>query len=119
MIYTYVSIETAVCTNGYLTYRHGELVTEPKACNMCLCLYGEIVCQEPECPKVKTGCRKVKYDVDFGNCCGEIVCGNSEYVSISGVRGGCGGFKPYLTLFAETSRASLQFAPNEDTNLFL
>lgn len=69
-----IYIFSAVCSNGYLTYRHGELISEPKACNMCLCLYGEIVCQKPDCAPLQAGCHRIN-DEDVTNCCGEVICG--------------------------------------------
>lgn len=61
------------CTSGGQSYRHGELLTEPNACDLCLCFYGEILCQEPKCPSVKSGCHRL-LEKEHGTCCGKIIC---------------------------------------------
>jgi hypothetical protein len=49
---------------------------------MCLCYYGEVLCQEEKCPHVKTGCRRLK-EKEHGVCCGLVICGTVESLSVS------------------------------------
>ena len=63
---------------GEGTYNHGEVVTEPNACEVCVCFYGEIHCQEPKCAPVSPGCHRVR-DIP-GSCCGRIFCGEYLYL---------------------------------------
>ncbi|KAJ9597780.1 hypothetical protein L9F63_011388, partial [Diploptera punctata] len=58
-------------------YRHGEIISEPSACMMCMCYYGEVLCHETKCPHVKTGCRRLK-DKEHGLCCGRVICDDAE-----------------------------------------
>ncbi|KAL1140479.1 hypothetical protein AAG570_000411 [Ranatra chinensis] len=67
--------ENEKCMYGEGTYSHGEIVTEPNACEVCVCYYGEIHCKEPKCAPVSSGCHRVR-DVP-GACCGRIVCDSS------------------------------------------
>lgn len=65
------------CLSGGREYRHGQIISEPSACIMCMCYYGEVLCQETKCPHVKTGCRRLK-DKDHGLCCGRVICDEGE-----------------------------------------
>ncbi|XP_069669422.1 mucin-2 [Periplaneta americana] len=65
------------CLSDGREFRHGELISDPSACIMCVCYYGEVLCQEGKCPHVKTGCRRLK-EKEHGVCCGRIVCDDDE-----------------------------------------
>lgn len=65
------------CVSKDKEYRHGELLSEPDACVLCLCFFGDVVCQQPKCPPVKPGCMRHSTD-DPNICCGHIVCGRSK-----------------------------------------
>ncbi|KAG8282581.1 hypothetical protein J6590_033286 [Homalodisca vitripennis] len=65
------------CLNGGQSYRHGELLTELSACDLCVCYYGKIICQEPKCPVPDPGCRLLR-ERDHSTCCRKIVCHNEN-----------------------------------------
>ncbi|XP_025405204.1 mucin-5AC isoform X3 [Sipha flava] len=64
------------CLSNDKKYKHGELLTDPSACNICICFNAKIVCQE-NCPAVKVGCQRVN-DPNNSTCCGRIICNDSE-----------------------------------------
>ncbi|XP_073984310.1 uncharacterized protein isoform X3 [Rhodnius prolixus] len=64
--------EEAKCLSKGRTYHHGEVVSEPNACELCVCYYGDVHCQKPKCTPLNAGCRRVQ---DVKNaCCGRVVC---------------------------------------------
>ncbi|XP_023704430.1 uncharacterized protein LOC111862881 isoform X2 [Cryptotermes secundus] len=69
--------ENEHCISDGREFRNGELISEAGACVMCLCYYGEVLCQEEKCPHVKTGCRRLK-EKEHGVCCGLVVCDDAE-----------------------------------------
>ncbi|XP_060865654.1 uncharacterized protein LOC132941564 isoform X2 [Metopolophium dirhodum] len=69
------------CISNGKKYKHGELLTEPSACDICICLNAKIVCQT-NCPTVKVGCQRIN-DPNNSTCCGRIVCNEYEnYITI-------------------------------------
>ncbi|XP_026821845.1 uncharacterized protein LOC113560277 isoform X1 [Rhopalosiphum maidis] len=64
------------CISNGKKYKHGELLTDPSACNICICFNAKIVCQE-NCPAVKVGCQRIN-DPNNSTCCGRIVCDEYE-----------------------------------------
>ncbi|CAH1738089.1 unnamed protein product [Aphis gossypii] len=64
------------CLSNGKKYKHGELLTDPSACNICICFNAKIVCQE-NCPAVKVGCQRIN-DPNNSTCCGRIVCNEYE-----------------------------------------
>ncbi|GLV37507.1 uncharacterized protein CBL_20321 [Carabus blaptoides fortunei] len=58
--------------------RHGELTSEVGACSVCLCLFGDIVCQPPKCPAPPAGCRRAQPSSATPICCGHVVCNGDE-----------------------------------------
>ncbi|XP_054287465.1 uncharacterized protein LOC129003203 [Macrosteles quadrilineatus] len=68
------------CVSGGRTYRHGELLTEPSACDLCVCYYGKILCQQPKCPVPDTGCH-LSNSREPGSCCRKVVCNGNNIES--------------------------------------
>ncbi|XP_050437670.1 uncharacterized protein LOC126843899 isoform X2 [Adelges cooleyi] len=71
-----VPLGSGWCVSNGKKYKHGELLTDPSACNICVCFESKIVCQE-NCPAVKVGCQRVS-DPENSTCCGRIVCNEPE-----------------------------------------
>ncbi|RZF34072.1 hypothetical protein LSTR_LSTR013652 [Laodelphax striatellus] len=65
-----------MCMHNGKRYSYGDVVGEPQSCKLCMCYYGEIVCQEPKCTPPQTGCTRI-HDPTVG-CCGRIVCGTND-----------------------------------------
>ncbi|XP_014281973.2 uncharacterized protein [Halyomorpha halys] len=65
--------EEGKCIYKEKTYHHGEVVSEPNACELCVCYYGQSYCQKPKCAPVKEGCKRIILGNDK-SCCGRIVC---------------------------------------------
>ncbi|KAL1450490.1 hypothetical protein WDU94_002854 [Cyamophila willieti] len=66
------------CLFNSKLYKHGELVSLIDDCKVCVCFYGDIACQEPKCPEVSAGCRRVDA---YGGCCGKIECDSNDIIS--------------------------------------
>ncbi|KAI5695381.1 hypothetical protein M8J75_015697 [Diaphorina citri] len=66
------------CLFSSKVYKHGELVSHIDDCRVCVCFYGDIACQEPKCPEVSAGCRRVD---SHGGCCGRIECDSNDIIS--------------------------------------
>lgn len=76
-----LSIFLEHCFSEGREYSHGDVLPEAAACIQCVCFYGEVICQEAACPKVKYGCRRLA-EKEANSCCGKVVCGkkrNSGY----------------------------------------
>ncbi|XP_050545705.1 uncharacterized protein LOC126907984 isoform X2 [Daktulosphaira vitifoliae] len=71
-----IALESDWCLSNGKKHKHGELLTDPSACNICVCFEGKIVCQE-NCPAVKIGCQRIS-DPKNNTCCGRIICNNYE-----------------------------------------
>ncbi|KAK9497001.1 hypothetical protein O3M35_012798 [Rhynocoris fuscipes] len=56
--------EEGKCHSKGRTYHHGEVVSEPNACELCVCYYGEVHCQQPKCTPLNDGCHRVQDDTD-------------------------------------------------------
>lgn len=67
--------EEGKCDSEGRMYHHGEVVSEPNACELCVCYYRQIHCQKPKCNPIKSGCKRV-HDGDSG-CCGREICGST------------------------------------------
>lgn len=63
------------CLSEGLKIRHGEAVTSKNVCVVCVCYYGDIVCQDPQCPPLQKGCRQTTI-LDRTTCCPRIICSN-------------------------------------------
>nr|CAD7262978.1 unnamed protein product [Timema shepardi] len=68
------------CYSEGREYSHGELLSEPAACLVCVCHRGEVFCQDTKCPPVNKGCRSV--DDSHATCCGRIVCDVEEFPTV-------------------------------------
>nr|CAD7587245.1 unnamed protein product [Timema genevievae] len=68
------------CYSEGREYSHGELLSEPAACLVCVCHRGEVFCQDTKCPPVDKGCRSV--DDSHATCCGRIVCDVEEFPTV-------------------------------------
>lgn len=62
------------CLSEGLEIRHGEAVTSKNVCVVCVCYYGDIVCQDPRCLPLKKGCHETGI-LDRATCCPRIICG--------------------------------------------
>ncbi|XP_024082879.1 uncharacterized protein LOC106664958 isoform X2 [Cimex lectularius] len=49
--------EEGRCKTKGTTYHHGEVVSEPKACELCVCYFGKVHCQKAKCSD-KSQCHK-------------------------------------------------------------
>ncbi|XP_063239038.1 mucin-2 [Bacillus rossius redtenbacheri] len=78
--------EEKVCYSDGREHAHGDLLSEPGACLVCVCHRGEVFCQHTECPAPGPGCTRV--EGQRASCCGRLVCdGGDEFptVVLSGV----------------------------------
>lgn len=69
------------CLSEGLEIRHGEAVTSKNVCVVCVCYYGDIVCQDPHCPSLKKGCRETGI-LDRSTCCPRIICMILYYLNL-------------------------------------
>ncbi|KAK9736972.1 hypothetical protein QE152_g11101 [Popillia japonica] len=65
------------CLSEGLKIRHGEAVTSKNVCVVCVCYYGDIVCQDPQCPPLQKGCRQTTI-LDRTTCCPRIICSEED-----------------------------------------
>ncbi|CAH1403373.1 unnamed protein product [Nezara viridula] len=68
-----INFVSGKCIYKEKTYHHGEVVSEPNACELCVCYYGQSYCQKPKCAPVKEGCQRILHENDK-SCCGRIIC---------------------------------------------
>ncbi|XP_077282952.1 uncharacterized protein LOC143908965 [Arctopsyche grandis] len=68
------------CVSNGRQYKNGELITEANACVVCFCYYGDIHCQDPECPAIKPGCRRI-IEKGKNSCCGIEICNEQKEIT--------------------------------------
>lgn len=64
------------CISDGRPVRHGEEISSNVTCLVCVCYYGNIVCQEPQCPQQTPKCR-ISSNITQNKtlCCPELICG--------------------------------------------
>lgn len=59
---------------------HGEEVPSEVTCMICVCYYGNIVCQDVQCPIPNPSCKNApKTSPGALECCPQLICGKHQY----------------------------------------
>lgn len=67
---------TTYCISNGMIIQDGKDVPNGNACELCQCLFGQVICAERECPPAPAGCEALP--LKEGNCCPEYKCPVAE-----------------------------------------